>query len=171
MKRTIRITMAVALAMLLGALMIVPIQAQNLQNPNTVPTYNYYPLMTSKAYVISQVDTLPQPDAATGVGAGIRVGGASVISLSYNAKDSCSVICTGQYRILGQTTWTAIAAATGDTLVSTANGGVYYEFVFRSQTVSRLGGFDREIRFLLTHAGSAAGVSSATESAKLIWKQ
>lgn len=156
----------VVLFVLASLLVMVPAQAQITMNPNSNPTYYIYTLNSAKSYANSQLDTLPQPTAA-GVSTGLKLGGASFVSLTLTPLDSMAADVYVDYKLRGSTTWTQAYA---DSLITTTDTGTKSEIVIRSTTLDRLGKIDCELRIRVVHRAAGAGTTTETYAAVISWK-
>jgi hypothetical protein len=123
--------------------------------------YQSKTVINNKTYANSQLDT-----SAT-----YLVGGLHSLALRYQYGDSISVIFTFDYRTVGSTSWTAAAAAVGDTVINTGDAG-FGQVVLRNQTTERIPGMATQVRVRHIFAGSANSANSgARYSTFLNYKQ
>lgn len=126
------------------ALMAIPAMAQR------DPRHGTDPIIGPETYVNSANDT----------SAVFHPGAYSIVSFRASVLDSANIIFLFQQRTKGNTAWTSIAAAAGDTLLTTS--ATNYEIVLRNSTVDRIGGASREFRVIAIGAASGNGVTSPT---------
>jgi len=156
--------MKTSILVVLAVLMIVPItgEAQNYQNPNNVPPYNYYGVTPSnnKAYR-GKIDTLTQ----------VKLGAANQLSFVVHSSDTMKTDILVDYLQRERTTWTQVYA---DSFIAVKDTS--FEYVLRSPTVDRISGFARTLRLRLSHhpAGSNPTPSdfdsTTTYTLQWIWK-
>lgn len=71
--------------------------------------------------------------------AAVAVGGYNNIAVRSVIADSCNLVYRFYKREFGLSAWTAIAAATGDTIVSTAGTQIIKSITLRNNVTDRLG--------------------------------
>jgi hypothetical protein len=142
-----------------------PAAAQLQVNPNNMQFYYFYPLATTKTYANSQIDTLPSPAASATT---VKVGGASFLTFNIVALDSIKADVYIDYRIVGVAAWTTYT----DSLISTVDAGVTSkEYLLRTQkTDNILEGMLAELRVRIACRAAGCGTTTATYTAKFLWK-
>jgi hypothetical protein len=109
-------------------------------------------LKNQATYTNSQIDTIFVTAQKWTAGSNIW------LRASYG--DTVSAIYSFAGRIEGETSWSAIAVAAGDTVTYANTGSINKGIVLRSPTVDRYAGLDVDIRIIVTYAGSANGTTS-----------
>lgn len=124
-------------------------------------TYSVFGVKQNMAYANSLNDTSKT----------MVIGTWSNVTVRFYHADSCSVVRKFDYRVLGATSWTAVAAVSADTLLDTsytALGG-YDQIVLRDNVTSRIPGTTTQfrIRNVFAATNNSAFVSKAVFSEKL----
>lgn len=146
----------IALCFLTVALMVTPAEAQTYQNPNNIPPYWYYGATPSNNYAYrSKVDTLTQ----------VKLGAANTLSFVIHSSDTMKTDLYLDYLLRDRTTWTQVYA---DSFLAVRD--TVFEYVFRSPTVDRVGGFARTLRLRLSHRTTSDFDSTTTYTGTWIWK-
>lgn len=96
------------------------------------------------------------------------LGGVDKVDFRIHVLDSASVVLHTDYRVYGATSWTAVTAASADTIVTTAAG--YAHVVLRDHSNERVPGINTQVRFRIAFASSANGTTSATYTAYMEYK-
>ena len=157
-------------ALIVLALAPLPVTAQMQHKPlaRELLMYYYVPLIRTeapikdKAYAVSQKDT----------SASVYIGGAGAISFEVTVADTASIDYYVDYKIDG--TGTAWTNALTDSMINTgaaSNAGYSQEYFFRNNTLEKYGGLNYYIRTRCAFRASGVGVSSATYTQKIFYKQ
>lgn len=94
------------------------------------------------------------------------VGGIDQLVLWINVSDSASVVYKFDYRVPSTSAWTAVTAASADTVTKTAAG--YAHIILRDNVTERIPGLYTQFRIRAEFQGSANSANSgATHTGKL----
>lgn len=118
-------------------------------------------VFANKAYANSQVDTSGETGSST-VYRQYLLGAVARVTYRLQYGDSINSVSKFRYRVLGNTTWTAVAAVSADTTVDTGTAG-YKEIVLRDNTTERVPG--QAVELLIIQDFLATG-NSANSGAK-----
>ena len=137
--------------------------ARELEMSYYIPN-NATPAVTihAKAYAASQKDT----------SASVYIGGAGAVSFVVTALDTATLDFYIDYKLDGtNTSWAVGLTDSKINTGTTSNTGLSQEYIWRSHTVEKYGGLKYYIRTRAAFRASGQGVSSATYSEQIIFKQ
>ncbi len=131
-------------------------QAQDYQNPNDFPSYYFFgnTPANNKAYR-SKIDTLTQA----------TLGGAGTVSYIVHSSDTMKADIYLDYKLRNRSTWTQAYA---DSFIAVRD--TTFEYIFRSHTVDRIGGFGRVLRVRVAQRTTSDYDSTTTYTSEFIWK-
>ncbi len=119
-------------------------------------TYQTFTAKSAKTYANSQLDTT----------ATLTIGAWTHVALRIYYKDSISCVFKTDYRVYGNTAWSAVSAASADTVVDTGTAG-YVQIVLRDNTTERVPGVSTQFRIRPCFA--AAGNSANSSATYNLW--
>jgi hypothetical protein len=138
--------------------MNVDVSAQTVVNPNVItPVYYTYP-GSATVYYRSKTDTI--------FTSGVKVGGATYVSLVIVNTDSMRTYFYVDWKARGSSQWNS--AVYTDSVVTSVPDTT--EIQLRSSTVSRMGGIDRVFRIRAAHQSTIGYDSSQTYTPIWIYK-
>ena len=113
-------------------------------------------------------NSLTYADSDADTSATYMVGGVDQLTLRVYASDSVSVVYHFDYRVYGASSWSAVSAASADTVITTAAG--YSQIVLRDHSLERIPGLTTQLRVRAAFAASANSAGSgATHKSWFEW--